>query len=65
MLTINSPTTDNNRLRRDRRSDLEENSDLLERAKLGDVNAFGRLVGQYEKGIVPGYIEDHETSRRR
>jgi RNA polymerase sigma-70 factor, ECF subfamily len=51
MLTISEPTTDNNRLRRDQRSDLEENSDLLERAKLGDVNAFGRLVGPYERGL--------------
>jgi len=37
MLTINRPTTDNNRVYRDQPLDLEENSDLLERAKLGDA----------------------------
>jgi len=51
MLTLNRPTTDSNRLRRDQRLDLKKNSDLLERAKLGDVNAFGRLVGPYERGL--------------
>jgi Sigma-70 region 2 len=51
MLTINMPTTDNNRLHRNQRLDLAENSDLLERAKLGDVNAFDRLVGPYERGL--------------
>jgi RNA polymerase sigma-70 factor, ECF subfamily len=29
----------------------EEISDLMERAKLGDVNAFERLVGLYERGL--------------
>jgi RNA polymerase sigma-70 factor (ECF subfamily) len=51
MLTIDRPTTDNNRFHRVQRLDFEENSDLLERAKLGDVNAFNRLVGPYERGL--------------
>jgi hypothetical protein len=48
---INMPTTDNNRLNRHQRLDFEENSDLLERAKLGEVNAFDRRVGPYERGL--------------
>jgi RNA polymerase sigma-70 factor (ECF subfamily) len=51
MLTINRPTTYNNRVHRDQLLDLKENSDLLERAKLGDAIAFGRLVGPYERGL--------------
>jgi RNA polymerase sigma-70 factor, ECF subfamily len=48
---INMPTTDNNRLNRHQRLGFEENSDLLERAKLGEVNAFDRRVGPYERGL--------------
>lgn len=31
--------------------DVEESADCLERAKLGDVDAFVRLVGSYERGL--------------
>ena len=51
MTIINRPTTYNNGLHRDKGLDAEENTDLLECAKLGDVNAFVRLVGPYERGL--------------
>jgi len=45
------PPTHNNRRHRDESLDAEENTDLLECAKLGDVNAFIRLVGPYRRGL--------------
>jgi RNA polymerase sigma-70 factor, ECF subfamily len=56
MTTMKRPTTHNNRLRRDQDLDAEENTDLLECAKLGDVNAFNRLVGPYRGGLFSSVL---------
>ncbi len=53
---MNRPTTDNNGRHRDEDLDAEENTDLLECAKLGDVNAFNRLVGPYRRGLFSSIL---------
>ena len=50
------PTTHSNRGYRDEDLDAEENTDLLKCAKLGDVNAFNRLVGPYRRGMFASIL---------
>ena len=50
------PSTQNNRRHRDEALDTEENTDLLECAKLGDVNAFNLLVGPYRRGMFASIL---------
>jgi len=49
--TMKRPATHNNRLRRNEDLDADENTNLLECAKLGDVHAFNLLVGPYRRGL--------------
>jgi RNA polymerase sigma-70 factor, ECF subfamily len=51
MTTINRATRYNNGLCRNEGTDAENNSNLLEYVKRGDLNAFVRLVRPYERGL--------------
>jgi RNA polymerase sigma-70 factor (ECF subfamily) len=55
-MTINRPITYKNGVHRDKGLDAEENTDLLECAKLGDVNSFVRLVGPYERRLFSAIL---------